>query len=249
MILKEKNGLSFFQFPNLAECSGIRHGIFTRSGGCSKGPFQSLNVSFGIGDEEEAIHRNRLLISKCMDDRKLVFINQVHGTEVLEIRHSEFEMRNADAMITDVRDIIPVIQVGDCQAVLLCDPEKHVVANVHSGWRGSISNIIGHTVSAMRTGMGCNPRHMLAGIGPSLGPCCAEFINYKREIPEKFWKYKDESNHFDFWKISTDQLCEAGVPMENICSGGLCSKCSTDLFFSYRGERITGRFAAIIGLC
>jgi hypothetical protein len=94
----------------------------------------------------------------------------------------------------------------------------------------------------------CRTRDIIAGIGPSLGPCCAEFVNYANEIPPTFWKYKDALDHFDFWSLSRDQLRDAGLQSENICLSNLCTRCNTDRFFSYRGEGITGRFAAVIGL-
>ncbi|MBT8350952.1 MAG: laccase domain-containing protein, partial [Deltaproteobacteria bacterium] len=81
-----------------------------------------------------------------------------------------------------------------------------------------------------------------------LGPCCAEFVNYQNEIPEKLWTYKNDSNYFDFWALSSKQLCDAGVLKENIYSSEICTRCNTDLFYSFRGEGITGRFAAVIGL-
>lgn len=242
-----KTGFSFFQFPNLAAFSEIQHGIFTRSGGFSKGYFQSLNVSFGVGDDENAVKQNRRLISRCMNDKPLIFAEQVHGTSIAQIRDAS-DAPQADAMITDAPGLMLVIQVADCQAVLLYDPVRRVVANIHSGWRGSICNIIAHAVGAMTRDYGCNPRDLVAGIGPSLGPCCAEFIHYKNEIPEILWKYKDSRDHFDFWQISRDQLSDAGVPAENISSSGLCTRCRTDLFFSYRGEKITGRFGAVISI-
>jgi copper oxidase (laccase) domain-containing protein len=130
----------------------------------------------------------------------------------------------------------------------MCDPIRQVVANVHSGWRGSIINIIGRTVNAMEKHFGCDPAQIQAGIGPSLGPCCAEFVNYETEIPEKFWHHKDAGHHFDFWSISQDQLMDAGVLKANIENCQICTKCHTDLFFSYRGEGTTGRFASVIGL-
>jgi len=153
-----------------------------------------------------------------------------------------------DAVVTDVSGTHLVIQVADCQSVMLYDPSRRVVANVHSGWRGSIKNIIGRTVKVMESVFNCHATNMFAGIGPSLGPCCAEFINYKDEIPAAFWNYKDHSHHFDFWRISRDQLATAGIPAEQICSSDLCTKCNTNTFFSYRGEGVTGRFAAVIGI-
>jgi copper oxidase (laccase) domain-containing protein len=123
-----------------------------------------------------------------------------------------------------------------------------VVANVHSGWRGSIQNIIGRTVDTMKQHFDCRPDGIIAGIGPSLGPCCAEFIHYETEIPKEFWGYMDSDDHFDFWAISSDQLMKAGVPEPNIESSQMCTRCRTDAFYSYRAEKITGRFAAVIGL-
>jgi copper oxidase (laccase) domain-containing protein len=89
---------------------------------------------------------------------------------------------------------------------------------------------------------------MLAGIGPSLGPCCAEFINYREEIPQVYWRYKDADHNFDFWSLSREQLLHAGVPAKNIETSRICTRCRTDEFFSYRAAKTTGRFAAVIGL-
>ncbi|MBU0987581.1 MAG: polyphenol oxidase family protein, partial [Proteobacteria bacterium] len=153
-----------------------------------------------------------------------------------------------DALVSDIQNKFLVIQIADCQSILIYDAVRQVVANIHSGWRGSIKNIIGRTIQVMETVFGCNSRHMVAGIGPSLGPCCAEFVNYKTEIPEKFWKYKDNRDHFDFWAVSRDQLCDAGVLVENIECSDRCTRCDTQKFFSFRKEGTTGRFAAVIGL-
>jgi YfiH family protein len=155
---------------------------------------------------------------------------------------------NGDAIVTDLRNKNLVIQVADCQAILLYDPVRHVVANVHSGWRGSIQNVVGKTVSLMNQRFMSNPKDVVAGIGPSLGPCCSEFVNYRTEIPETLWKYKINGKYFDFWSISQDQMKSEGILDENIETSGICTKCRTDLFFSYRGECVTGRFSAVLGL-
>jgi hypothetical protein len=73
-------------------------------------------------------------------------------------------------------------------------------------------------------------------------------VNYKKEIPKRYWKYKDDNHHFDFWSLSCDQLCHAGVLMDNVNLSRLCTKCDPDRFFSFRGEGATGRFASVIGL-
>ena len=256
MILNHRNGLSFFQFPNLNRFPEIQHAIFTRQGGCSYGPYRSLNTSFGVGDDPRNVQQNRTTIFTCLESAELVFMRQVHGNEAVVCTkdtdsHQEAHLhrrREGDALVTAFKRKLLMVQVADCQSVFLYDPFQKVVANVHSGWRGSIKNVIGRAVKTMETEMQCLARHIIAGVGPSLGPCCAEFVNYKTEIPKEFWKYKDQSDLFDFWALSRDQLVAAGVLNQNIHLSDLCTKCNPTLFFSYRGEGQTGRFAAVIGL-
>jgi hypothetical protein len=251
-----QNGVTFYQFENLAACSGVDHRIFTRNSGNSRPPYASLNVGFGIGDTPQAVFDNRAIISRVMPAGSLVFARQVHGCEIAVLSHDSEKKGfaaadrtfTADAMVTDITGKNIVIQVADCQAVFLYEPARRVIANVHSGWRGSVQNIIGRTIGVMERHFGCRTGRIRAGIGPSLGPCCAEFINYRKEIPMKFWPYKGINKYFDFWSLSRDQLMAAGVNGVNIESSGICTRCNTDDFFSYRAERTTGRFAAVIGL-
>ncbi len=249
MIQYQKNNISFLRFPNLDRFPELRHAVFTRNGGISKGPYAELNVGMGVGDAEENVRHNRMLISQCMDGGEPVFIRQVHGDEIVTVSGQADEAgQTGDAVITRLTEKNLVIQVADCQAVLLYDPEKQAVGNIHSGWRGSVQNIIGKTVQAMTAAFGTDPKNLFAGISPSLGPCCAEFVNYRREIPEIYWPYRDDTDHFDFWAVSRDQLTAEGVPPDHIHTSRLCTRCRTGLFFSYRNEHTTGRFAAVIGL-
>jgi YfiH family protein len=203
------------------------------------------------------VHGNRTIVfAKNRCSYKVFDTASVFDGECSEILHNpidnfhpEFERRlEGDAMVTNIPQKFLVMQVADCQSVLICDPVQQVVANVHSGWRGSINNIIGFTLQVMEKSFGCRVHDIVAGVGPSLGPCCAEFVNYEKEIPKVYWKYRDNNNHFDFWSISYDQLSEAGVPTENVELSRLCTKCDPKRFFSYRKEGTTGRFAAVIGL-
>ena len=256
MIQRLHNGLSMFQFGKLAAHRQLRHGVFTRRNGCSAAPFRSLNTSFGVGDDSAHVKRNRQAIQSSLNAGQMVFARQVHGVGVLAISSDNDQelMRNAgsppevDALVTNLRHRFLTVQVADCQPVLLYDPHRKVIANIHAGWRGSIRNIIGRTIGVMQSEFGSDPVDMVAGIGPSLGQCCAEFRHYRREIPRSFWPYKNDDDHFDFWAISRDQLREAGLVSENIQSSGICTRCHPELFFSYRGEGVTGRFAAVIGL-
>jgi YfiH family protein len=256
VILTHKNGASFYRFESLARLPEIRHGIFTRHFGCSTGPFESLNVSFGLGDKAAHVKGNRRIIARAMGSNDLIYAHQVHGDQVLILNAEKFVseggseqvLGTGDALVTGASGKFLTVQLADCQSILLYDANRRVIANIHSGWRSSIRNIAGRTVQAMQKHFNCRSADIIAGIGPSLGPCCAEFIHYRKEIPEIFWQYKTANDHFDFWSISRDQLADAGVPPGNIEVSKVCTRCNTAVFFSYRGEGQTGRFASVIGL-
>jgi len=255
MKLQKKDGLAFFQFPALEALSDLWHGVFTRMGGASQGAHASLNVSYGVGDRDSQVAANRRRIARCLGADRMVFARQRHGHRVWAVRDGDGRQGSfdrlppiADAMVTHLAGYLLVIQVADCQPVFIFDPLRRVVANIHSGWRGSIENVIGHTIEVMKQKYACRPENMVAAVGPSLGPCCAEFRHYRKEIPQAFWRYKDQKNHFDFWTASRDQLVEAGLAPSNVTITDHCTRCRTDLFYSYRGEGETGRFAAVIGL-
>ncbi len=97
----------------------------------------------------------------------------------------------------------------------------------------------------MKKDFGCIESHLLAGVSPSLGPCCAEFVSHKEIFPDAFKRFMVQENYFDLWAISRLQLESAGLKGCNIEIAGICTRCKADLFYSYRGEGKTGRFGAI----
>jgi YfiH family protein len=247
------NGLTFYCFQHLSECPEIRHGITTRRGGNSLPPFDSLNMARSLGDNAAHVAVNRRRVQAQFDGMEPVYLKQVHSNIVVALDgvttgEAPYLHGAADAVVTDRPGRLLTILVADCQPVILYDPVRGVIANIHSGWRGSITNIIGHTVAVMKKRFACRPADILAGIGPSLGPCCAEFIHYRDEIPPSLWSYQVAENHFDFWSLSRDQLVAAGLRPQHVEVAGICSRCRNDLFFSYRAANITGRMAAVIGL-
>lgn len=263
MQTKSSSLVSPIFFDHLAGCSDLVHGVLSRAGGVSDPPYQGLNLGLNCGDIVENVIENRIRMLGALGVSRGIFLNQVHGTDIhvlkqgMDAKDQAWDTQTgftqtpvtADGLVTDISDLALVIQVADCQAVLLFDPEKQVIANVHSGWRGSVANILGRCVDTMVSEFDCQPTSILAGISPSLGPCCAEFIHFKDEIPRALWGYKSEDRpHFDFWQISRDQLVQKGVLMENIQKMGICTACNADQFFSYRKQNNTGRFAAVIAL-
>lgn len=225
--------------------------IFTRLGGVSHEPYDSLNVRFGIGDNKDDVLKNRKLICEELriELEQLVSLNQIHSDRILYVdKMVKGEIDGYDAMITNKKGIFLMIQVADCQAVCMYDPEKKAVANTHNGWKGSAQNIVGKTIRKMEEQFGCDPADILVGISPSLGPCHSEFSDPYKELPVHLQPYILKNNHVDFWEATADQCTSEGVLKENIEVSEICTVCDDD-YFSYRksGGK-TGRFAVIIGI-
>ena len=255
MIRHDENGLTYYRFENLAAYPRLAHGVFTRHGGVSPPPCRGLNLAFSRHDDQENVLANRRLAAQTLGIDSMVYAGQVHGDQALLVRADDGyrpagpdeALTGYDALITPDPGVGLLMKLADCQGVLLFDPRTNVLATIHSGWRGSVSNILGKTTTRLKADFGVDPADLLAGVSPSLGPCCAEFVNYRQELPASFHDYR-RGNLFDFWAISRDQLIEAGLARENIEIAGMCTKCGTEGFFSYRREKITGRFGLIAAI-
>ncbi|MFH1487667.1 MAG: peptidoglycan editing factor PgeF [Pseudomonadota bacterium] len=238
--------------PAMSRLEGLAHAVFTRHGGLSASPYHTLNAGYNTGDNSKNVAMNLSIIQECMGALDCKFVNQVHGRDVQILKGGDAGppkgVVDADALISDVPHWALVVKLADCQGVMLFDPVKKVVSNVHCGWRGNRLNILGRVVALMKSEFACRARDIRSAIGPSLGPCCAEFIDYKSLFPEDFRHFMVRENHFDLWAISRAQLLESGLLKENIEVAGICTRCRTDLFYSYRGEGVTGRFATAVML-
>ena len=250
--LQESAGLSFYHSPVLAAFPELVHGFFTRRGGVSLAPYDSLNLSWSVGDRREAVLANRRRVQEALGLSWLASANQVHGRGEAVITENPAEpngeMATADILCTDRPGVGLLIKQADCQAVMLYDPGRRVVANVHCGWRGQAQNVLGAAVARLAAGYGCRPADLHAAISPSLGPCCAEVRNVRREFPPELWRYEVRPHYFDLWQLSRDQLQAAGLKPENIEVAGLCTRCRSAEFFSYRRDKITGRQGTVIAL-
>ncbi len=245
------------RFRILEQVPGLVHGVYTRHGGVSLPPYATLNVAWNNGDDPAAVRENLSRVRKSLGTRLLASSLQVHGDEIHILSDAAAEGREpdgflirapaGDGLMTALEDVGLMIKIADCQAVFLVDPRLRVIANVHCGWRGSVRNLAGRAVALMRNRFGSRPRDLLAAVSPSLGPCCAEFRNYRDELPRSFWSYQVKPTYFDFWEITRRQLREAGLMEGHIEIAGRCTVCHPEDFFSYRGEKTTGRMAAVNG--
>jgi len=243
------NPIPHFRFPLLSKCEGLAHAVFTRLGGTSNIPFESMNVSFNVGDDPGKVKTNLSRIRHSISARHLVTMNQIHGSNVIALSKEEINrdivLPESDAVVTNAPGAALMVKLADCQGVILFSRENNVLGIAHCGWKGNVANILGKTVLVMEKTFGCDPKELSVAISPSLGPCCGEFKGYGEIFPSEFSRFMEKENHFDLWAISRRQLIDAGVKEENIETAGVCTKCNADLFFSYRKNKVTGRFAVV----
>lgn len=235
------------EIKSFASEAGLRHAVFTRMGGTSKGRFNSLNVSFAVQDDPSRVSANIEIVRKALGADRIVAMRQNHGRGAIVFRGGDIRPPGdeplADILMTNVKGAALMVRLADCQGVILYDP-KGALAVVHCGWRGNVADILGFAVKEMESRLGAIPSRLMAAISPSLGPCCAEFLEYEKIFPPDFENYMVGQGRFDLWELSRRQLMKAGLKNENIAVAGICTKCRKDYFFSYRGEGKTGRFCA-----
>ncbi len=187
-------GELFGQYPvkgELAARNGSRCSfmLFNRHGGVSSGQYASLNIGEHVGDHEDAVQQNRERVKTILALPRLLSAKQVHGTEIYcltEPLSVDREVEGFDALVTDLSGVGLMIQQADCQAVLLFDPVREVIAAVHCGWRGSVQGILAQVISVMVENYGTAAENLQAVISPSLGPCCAEFVQLPSGISGRF---------------------------------------------------------------
>ena len=65
----------------------------TRAGGVSAPPYDSLNLGRAVGDDPASVARNRAVLQAAVGEGggSMVFLNQVHGAQVLELGTLEDE--------------------------------------------------------------------------------------------------------------------------------------------------------------
>jgi YfiH family protein len=258
--------LNLIRFKNLDRIPNLAHFITTRSGGVSLPPYNSLNLGLHTADNPEHVMTNRSLLAAGtgIPEGNFLYASQVHSGDVKIIDSAAIESGvltynpRTDATITALPGICLIVMVADCVPVLLFDPVKRVSAVIHAGWRGTVQFITSNTIHAMVEHFGCDPSGILAGIGPSIGPCCYEVGEEVRQfIGQNFGTIEGyfisdtctSKPHFDLWYANRRQLTDNGVKPENIETSGLCTKCKQNIFFSSRASGgITGRFAAGISM-
>ncbi|SHE56411.1 peptidoglycan editing factor PgeF [Desulforamulus putei] len=264
--IEQKGDLQYLQFDAFARSGRITHGFTTRRGGFSAFPYHNLNMALHVGDRPDHVRANRAVACAALgiNPADLVAAVQVHGSRV-EVVGPQHRGRGAvdystaipdtDALITNTPGLPLSSYYADCVPILLYDPVRTCIGLAHAGWRGTVQGIAGAAVAKMREVYGCDAGDILAGIGPSIGPCCYQVDVPVQQALAKVFSYWEELLKpvgpdrwlLDLWETNRRVLMDAGVKAENITVARLCTACRTDLFFSYRMEQgKTGRMASLI---
>ena len=244
--------------PDWPAPPGVHAALALRGGGTSAAPFDSLNLSFGVGDTREAVLQNRARFTAALGAAP-VWMRQVHGADVVRLGADALEapMPTADAAWTSEPGIACAVGAADCLPVLFTLPDGSAVGAAHAGWRGLAAGVLEATVQAMTAGSGAASGDLLAWLGPRIGPRQFEvgadvlaafgadpaaadhprFVLRPRPDGEMRWLA-------DLAGLARDRLQAAGVTAITDC--GLCTVEDPSRFFSFRRDRVTGRMAAAI---
>lgn len=224
--------------------------------------FTTRDLSLKSGEREdliEEVERNKKLLCEGLNIplENLIIPIQTHSENIGVVKSKEGKEKSAhqftdtDALVTNQRKICLALNFADCVPIIFYDPIKKFIAIAHAGWRGTVAKIGPKTVEKMITNFSCEPKDIIALIGPAIGKCCFEA---GEDVLQKLAESVDgqvenaiSDNHADLKLINKIQLLANGIEKIDLCED--CTSCQNELFFSYRKEKgNTARHSAVIVL-
>lgn len=247
--------------PNWPAPDRVRAVCTTRAGGCSAGPWSSLNLGERCGDDAEHVRRNRERLSEQLPAPPQ-WLRQVHGAAVArhpgnpvgeplgESPREAGTALEADALVAFAAGQVCAVLTADCLPVFFCDRAGSRVAVAHAGWRGLAGGVLEATVQALEA----DPADLLAWLGPAIGPAVYEVgaevaaafkASLGADFPAAFTPREDRWL-LDLYAAARLQLAAAGL--REVHGGGLCTYSDPARFFSHRRDGVSGRQASLIWL-
>lgn len=255
----QKDGVEYLQFRRLLDYQNVINHAYSL--GLDKN-YRTAKVNKEKLEKEiyqKAVQDYQNLCSAIGSKAEhLVKTNQEHTNEVKivkeKVKPNEPDINlesytKTDGLITNQKNIMLSTTNADCILLLFFDPVKKVIANTHSGWRGTVQRISVKTIEKMRIQFDCKPEDIICCICPSIRKCHFEVEREVKEIFEK--EFQDMENiaeiieetisnekwHIDTVKINQILLQKEGLKIENIIDSGICSVCHSDRIHSYRVEK------------
>lgn len=218
--------------------------------------YAGFNITHYCGDSTEHVAECRLELCKLLgiEDKNLILPRQTHDNKVICIDREFTEqskeqqtelLHGMDAIITALPQTCIGVSTADCIPILLYDDAERVIAAVHAGWRGTVSNIAKECITAMHDKYGCHAANIKAIIAPGIS---LDAFEVGDEVYEKFaeagfpteWiarRYpatQGEKWHIDLWEANRLLMVEAGIKEKNISTAGICTYTHHEDFFSAR---------------
>nr|WP_297403898.1 peptidoglycan editing factor PgeF [uncultured Marinobacter sp.] len=243
------------QVPEWTAPRSVGAAYSIRIGGVSKSPWASLNLGDHVGDDAQAVAENRRRLARGigLPAESIAWLNQVHGTRVVEVtRQNLAGLPDADASFTREPGVACAILTADCLPVVLCDREGTVVGAAHAGWRSLCGGVLENLVDAMAVA----GEDLQAWMGPAIGPGSFEvgpevraaFLEEDLAAERAFSAADARPGHYfaDIYELARQRLVRAGV--RSVTGGGFCTVDDDARFYSYRRDGQTGRMATLVWL-
>ena len=221
-------------------------------------PFDSLNLGLNAGDDPASVLQNRRILRDTIPSEPM-WLKQVHGTHVSTpaLRKSfGLGLLEADASVTSTPNEVLAILTADCMPILFASKEGHVIGAAHAGWRGLSGGVLENTIEAMLAlSPSLKPQDIFAWMGPAIGSAAFEvgddvleaFAGQSQAVLSgAFRPIIGKSGKYlaDLYALARDRLVTLGI--EHIDGGNFCTFTDQERFFSYRRDKVTGRFASVI---
>ncbi|QIZ50260.1 peptidoglycan editing factor PgeF [Dickeya zeae] len=241
---------SMMLIPDWPAPARVRACSTTRLGGVSNAPYDSLNLGNHVGDSPLHVqdNRQRLLATAGLPVMPH-WLEQVHGTQVINLDQVSSDSLTGDAAYTTRQDRVCAVMTADCLPVLFCSADGDEVAAAHAGWRGLQAGVLEETLRHFHA----RPADILAWMGPAIGPQQFEVGGEVREAflqvdPTADCAFVPRNGKFlaDIYQLARLRLAAAGVTQ--VFGGEYCTVSDSGRFFSYRRDGMTGRMATLIWL-
>ena len=278
--MKSKNG-EYLQFKRLLKYEDIISHAYSLGLDKNYRTYRAKKTPLPKEEYEKNINDYKILCQENgMNYKNIVKASQAHTDVVMDIvaneKNEENEENeeneknlqcdgikdtrtNVDGLITNEKNIVLATTNADCILLLYFDPIKKVIANTHSGWRGTLQEISVKTVQKMQKDYGCRPEDIIVCIAPSIRKCHFEvdedvyklFLNQFEKLGnvDDFITKKGEKWYIDTVFINKKILMQAGILEKNIEDCGICSVCNSSIVHSFRAEGANyGLATAVISL-
>jgi YfiH family protein len=249
--LEEKEGIKFFCInpsPNLNLL------FTTRIGGVSEDNYNSLNLSYDVGDDPKNVDKNYNRVKKVLGIDKIFTLKQIHSNRVFYINRANINENLAgDGVFTDEKGLAIGVKVADCLPIYIFDKKSKVIGIAHAGWRSTLARIGESLVSAIIEKFGLSPSDLNFALSPCIDQSCYEvgfelLSQFFNAIPgsERFFVEHNQKIYFDLKGLNRSLLKALGLT--EITGLDYCTKCNPDLFYSVRRDGTTGLNLALIYL-